>query len=128
MELPFENKRLRVLIENKTFGSRSEFSKEIGKDSAFINRFFRIDKRSGEYPSILKSTSVLKPILDRWPDITIDWFTKKNGELKKGIEDIIADKVAERLLPYVEKIEFMEATLSMLTKHLIESEVKEKKS
>ena len=82
MEQPIENKMLTQLIEIKSLGNKSAFAEAIGVSATHINRMFRVDKRSNEYPSLLKSTAVLSAIITKWPEITVAWF-KGSTELKE---------------------------------------------
>lgn len=98
MDLPIENQRLRELINRESYGVQQKFADEIGVTLTHINRFFRVDTRSGKVPSILKSTSVMRAIEKRFPGITRDWFV--SGEVQKTDEvsedDLFALEVINR--------------------------------
>lgn len=47
---PYKTKKLFELIENQTNGNVTEFAKKLSVDQQRINRLFKEDKRSGEFP------------------------------------------------------------------------------
>ncbi|MBP0905684.1 hypothetical protein ACFSKN_16410 [Mariniflexile gromovii] len=101
MEFSIENKKLKELIEKKALGNNSAFAKEIGVSPTHINRFFRLDPRSDCYPSILKSTAVLKAVMKRFPEITVEWF-KVLEEKSNYVEEHSGVLIEERLLKHLE--------------------------
>lgn len=142
MLLPAENKRLRELMELKGFVSENAFADEIGVSSTHINRLFRLDKRNNDYPSVLKSTKVLKAIGNKYPEINIQWFKGEKGKTRtiineESIDDIITDKLLKKIKPYIDKtiedevkrrVETLQESLMMLFRQSLELTSKKTKN
>ncbi|WP_372938842.1 hypothetical protein [Seonamhaeicola sp.] len=116
------------LIDLKCYGNKNAFAKEIGVSHTHINRMFNIDTRSNSYPSVLKSVSVLKAIMNKFPEITVEWF--KGGELKKvsngaikkdsAKESVLSEKyLLERLKDQDDKINSLKERFKMLYDQLL---------
>ena len=109
MDLPLENKRLRGLIDKHSFGSENAFAKKIGINSTAINRLFRVDSRTNQIPSALKSRSVLEAINKKFPDIDRNWFlnvSKEEGSKKEKSKPLFQNELTEVSVRYM-KIPFV---------------------
>lgn len=79
-DLPEINQRLFDLIQTECNGNVSRFSSELGlTNSQKINRLFKIDKRSNQYPK--PSSDVLSLIKQRY-NISVDYLLHGNDNVK----------------------------------------------
>lgn len=93
MLLPPLNQRIKDLIGAECNGNISVFARKLGLDSSqIINRLFKIDKRSGKYPT--PSTDILTKISNAF-EISFDELVKKKTEYITKVDDALESFVKE---------------------------------
>lgn len=90
-ELPSINKRLKEIIDYHTNGNIRSFCRKIGlNESTKINRLFKIDSRTGKFPT--PSTDIIKNVCNML-HVNETWLLTGEGEmlkqapLNKGVEE-----------------------------------------
>nr|DAI98650.1 MAG TPA: peptidase [Caudoviricetes sp.] len=104
--LPFANKKVYDLIQEKTNGNVKAFAESINVSQQSLNRIFCIDKRNGKYPSV--SNEIKQGIIDVYGKDEIWFITDKNelltgeGEMLVGDQPHIINNKAIKYYPNVD--------------------------
>lgn len=86
VELPIENQRVKIVINECCNGNELQFSKEIGISQPRINRLFSIDPRSNKYPVV--SFEIVQAIINKFIYISAEWLISGRGEMNKELKKI----------------------------------------
>lgn len=130
MKMPSINKRILELVQTHTQGNVSKFAKLCNMSSSQkLNRIFSVDNVSKRFP--VPSTEIILDIANNFSEIDLNWLIRGNTLSKNyqasesnqeyrnhNIEEIIANKVAEKLIPKInrltEEIERLESEIRIL--------------
>ncbi len=116
MKMPSINKRILELIQTHTQGNVSKFAKLCNMSSSQkLNRIFSLDSVSKKFP--VPSTEIILDIANNFSEVDLNWLIRGNSFSKyhqanddkqeysnPNIEEIIANKVAEKLIPKINKL------------------------
>lgn len=82
MELPIENQRVKIIIDDYCNGNELRFSQQIGISQPRINRLFNKDPRNNKYP--LVSFEIIQAIINKFVIISPEWLITGKGSIKKN--------------------------------------------
>lgn len=120
MKMPELNKRILELVQLHAQGNVSKFANLCNMSSSQkLNRIFSIDSVSKKFP--VPSTDIILDISKNFSELDLNWLirgvavSEEINEVREdmqsyqksnsnNIEDIIANKVAEKLLPKINKL------------------------
>lgn len=89
MELPIENQRVKILIDEYCDGNELRFSKEIGISQPRINRLFSLDPRSGKFPIV--SFEIIQAIINKYITLSAEWLISGRGNIETSADNILQE-------------------------------------
>jgi hypothetical protein len=79
MNLPENNYRIKQVVDYKTGGNVSKFAELIGTSQQKLNRVFKIDTRTGKFPTV--PSDIISRITELFVDINPSWLLTGEGEM-----------------------------------------------